>query len=453
MRASGGGGGGARPAGRKKRAVGGGDEWVIDVAEGPIRQVLISNEFDRLGEEYVRRIDYLVPDSRFGLSFSRRGVHYVVAFSKEEGDEEFYILTAEVISRLNQAKAIAKGIRELIVRVDPDHSCWVLTEGAWREHETHGLISAGEPNLADAVVERAPSRLQWNHYQAIASRLLATPVLEAVLVDRHPTVRLCAALRDLGADARVMEQDPFTEEPGVRWHQRRRVQKGVDARVREQDPFSGEPRVRWVAVGLEADPFMEEPGERWVQEGVDASVMEQDSFMEEPRVRWVPIAADADPFTEEARVRWVQIADGPIQWVELGLGTLKAADRGMLDPRVLFLSATGTGLGLGTLCYVPDARIAPDSPQIRMASVRVKSFPLFGRVTRVRWEYADLGVPGRDFSSRISEYLGQDPAVTEAIKSSGSELCIGTDPDRGCWILAADDRPMTKWTSGPTSLK
>ena len=32
----------ARPAGRKKRG-----EWLIDVAEGPIRQILISNHFDR----------------------------------------------------------------------------------------------------------------------------------------------------------------------------------------------------------------------------------------------------------------------------------------------------------------------------------------------------------------------------------------------------------------------
>lgn len=87
-----------------------------------------------------------------------------------------------------------------------------------------------------------------------------------------------------------------------------------------------------------------------------------------------------------------------------------------------------------------------------MVSVRVKSFPLFGRVKRVGWEFLSLPrsefIPGKDrnFSYRISEILCQDPAVTEAIKSSGTDLCVATDPDCGCWILAAADRPMTKWT-------
>ena len=99
-------------------------------------------------------------------------------------------------------------------------------------------------------------------------------------------------------------------------------------------------------------------------------------------------------------------------------------------------------------------------PRVRLVSVRKKSFPLFGRVTGMQWEFAnprkghlrpDLAVPGhaqmdRDISLRIVERLAQDPATTAALISSGTEICIATDPDCGCWILAADDRPMTKWT-------
>ncbi len=266
-----------------------------------------------------------------------------------------------------EAAAKDKGVT---VRFDPDRSCWWLTEGVWREREIPYWYHGREPNLADAVAARAPSRLQWDSYQVIARRVLAVPVL--VMRHRPPMEGVCAVLCDLGVDARVMEQGPFTEEPGVRW-------------------------------------------------------------------------------VEEPPVRWVQIADGPIRWVELGLGTLKAKAE-----LITFLSARREELGFGTLCYVPDARLAPDSPRVRMVSDRVKSFPLFGRVKRVRWQSLsllrpDLAVPGnpqrdRDFSIRVSESLGQDPAATATIKTSRTEICVVTDPDCGCWILAADDRPMTKWT-------
>ena len=132
--------------------------------------------------------------------------------------------------------------------------------------------------------------------------------------------------------------------------------------------------------------------------GVDARVMEQGPFTEEPGVRWVRWGVMGAPLTEEPPVRWVQIADGPIRWVESGLGTLKAKAE-----LTTFLSATREGMGFGALCYVPDARIAPDSPRVRMVSDRVKSFPLFGRVKRVRWEDAGLATLGpaqraKDFS-------------------------------------------------------
>ena len=390
----------ARPAGRKKkRVVGGGDEWSVDVAEGPIRQVLISNLLDREmyggGDYYVRRIDYLVPDSRIGPHFSKRCVHFVGVpfFGPHSSERRFEFVSvrseesAEIIAESERNQSFLK------MRVDPDRSCWVLTEGAWRESAPMGIIIDAlkkyEPNLADAVAKRAPSREQWDGYQAIASQVLAAPELVADLVDRQPTKGVCAALRSLGVDARVMEQGPYSEEPGVRW-----IQRGLNPRVMKQDPF-----------------------------------------------------------TQEPPARWVQIAGGPIRWVELGLGTLKpGAEFGLTS----FISARSAGLGFGTLCYVPDARITPDSARVRMVSDRVKSFPVFGRVKRVRWYDVNLLDPGldvpghtqkdKDFSVFISESLGRDPAATEAIKTSGAELCVVADPDCGSWILAADDRPMTQWT-------
>ena len=159
----------ARPAGRKKKGVtSGGDEWPVDVAEGPIRQVLILNHFNPEmwggGDYVVRRIDYLVPDSRIGPHSSGRGVQFVRVRSEEN--------------------IIAESFRKqsFSIRVDPDRSCWVLTEGAWRESVPNWIIKKIEPNLADAVAERAPSREQWDGYQEIASQVLAAPDL----VDRQP---------------------------------------------------------------------------------------------------------------------------------------------------------------------------------------------------------------------------------------------------------------------------
>ena len=321
----------ARPAGSKQWV----EEGLIDVAEGPIRQVWMSHRLlntygDFSHDETETRIDYLVPDSRIGPNFSTRGVHFVGGRWEEETKDKkrSKVSWAELMSRLSQDNSVYER-PNLEIRVDPERSCWVITEGA------RGGIDPA-------------SSLQWNLYQRIASHLLAA----AVLVDRHSTERACAVLLDLGVDARVVEQDPFTKEPRV------------------------------------------------------------------------------------------QIADDPIRWIELALGALKAGTHYIDIHR-------DKPLGFGALCYVPDARIAPDSPKIGMVSVRVKSFPLFGRVKRVRWEVAGPSrhsQRAKDFSLSISESLVKDPAATEATKSCGTELCIRTDPNRGCWILAADDRPMWKWT-------
>ena len=93
-----------------------------------------------------------------------------------------------------------------------------------------------------------------------------------------------------------------------------------------------------------------------------------------------------------------------------------------------------------------------------MVSDRVKSFPVFGLTKRVRWHDVnylrpDIDVLGhtqgdKDFSKILTEKLGRNLAVTEAIKAIGTDLCVVNDPDCGCWILATDDRLMSQWTRG-----
>ena len=151
------------------------------------------------------------------------------------------------------------------------------------------------------------------------------------------------------------------------------------------------------------------------------------------------------PDPEEPPPRWIQITDGPIRWVELGLGTLKPEIELWAQS---FLAGKSSGLGFGTLCYVPDTRITQNSARVRMVSDRVKSFLVFGRTKRVRWQdlnylRPDLDVPGHII---LSENLGQNLAATEANKSLATDLCVVNDPDSGCWILAVDDRPISQWT-------
>ena len=377
----------ASSAGRKEGGSRGGEEWLIDISEGPIHRILISSisSFYDGEVDFVRRIDYLVRDPRISPRFSLRGIEDVVVPSLE--NLQFRAKTTGM-PRFDGADGFY---------FDPDRCCLWMTDGAWR-----GNVNSHElPKPTDAPAAHAPSRLQWDQYGAFASEVLAAPVLHAYLADRQPTEEVCAAICELGADARVVKQGPFTDDAGVRW-----VQHGFHSRSKLRV------MVQWDS---------------------DQQIMKQD--------------------VEEPPLRWIQIAQNPIRWVELGLGTLKP---GTDSKQNSFLLGKSAGIGFGTLCYVPDARITADSARVRMVSERIKSFPVLGRVERVRWHDVnslrpDIDVPGhtqtdKDFSKILSENLGQNLAATEAIKAIGTDLCVVNDLDSGCWILAVDDRPMSKWT-------
>ena len=119
-----------------------------------------------------------------------------------------------------------------------------------------------------------------------------------------------------------------------------------------------------------------------------------------------------------------------------------------------------------TFRFVPDARITPDTPRVELVSVRVKLFPLIGRVIRVRWAVSRPRVHYRvcsrqahywglqgfsvaqlyratEFGARMSESLSQDSAIAQAIKLRRGFM-IGTDPDRGGWILAPHDEAVAE---------
>ena len=178
----------ARPAGVQRKWLRRQEvqEWLIDIGERPIRQVLITHFGNKGGppggapRSWGGRIDYLVPDMRISPNSSKGGVYPVrekkgflgpkvrVRWKKEMFVKTNRIFWPEVISRLTEDDSLSAVIREreqdLKIRVDPDRGCWVIMDVSWRDPMG---------NFAVAVAKRAPSCRQWDSYQAIARHLLA----------------------------------------------------------------------------------------------------------------------------------------------------------------------------------------------------------------------------------------------------------------------------------------
>jgi len=111
----------------------------------------------------------------------------------------------------------------------------------------------------------------------------------------------------------------------------------------------------------------------------------------------------------------IAIREGPIRWVNVRKGS------------------SGQG---GTFYYtgygVPDPRLEPNSPRVRIKTVRVKTSPLFGKVVDLRWEGrdSDLGIIGR---------LNSDAQLKQPIMES-RDVTIEAVGDYGCWIISTETR-------------
>ena len=74
---------------------------------------------------------------------------------------------------------------------------------------------------------------------------------------------------------------------------------------------------------------------------------------------------------------------------------------------------------------VPDARRLTD---LRIRPVRVRSFPVFGRVIEVRWE-------GDDRTYGIGQQLSQDQVVKNLVIDTDDDVTVVARPDHGCWLI------------------
>ena len=171
-------------------------QWFINISEGPIRQAVIESSVHAYSdpdyyEDYVWRIWYRVPligrclpkvFSQFDLSQVLRSVRvrkfpifgkdFEVRWETSKSMPEGDAIISELVARLSQDSMVRKSIVEGVdVAVHTDHSrgCWVFDGGP-------GSDSITPASTTGIFEELAPTREQWDCYQAIARHLLATPI-------------------------------------------------------------------------------------------------------------------------------------------------------------------------------------------------------------------------------------------------------------------------------------
>jgi len=125
------------------------------------------------------------------------------------------------------------------------------------------------------------------------------------------------------------------------------------------------------------------------------------------------------------------------------LGLIEIPERSIrwVNVRKVTTSSGGGPYGGGSTTYyyteygVPDARLGPDSPGTRIKTIRVKSFPVFGKVIDLRWE-------GGDYGTGVIDRLNSDHQLKEPIMKSHG-VTITAISDYSCWIISTETETET----------
>jgi len=107
----------------------------------------------------------------------------------------------------------------------------------------------------------------------------------------------------------------------------------------------------------------------------------------------------------------IDIPEGSIRWINIW---------GMVTANNLIIHYTDYG--------VPDLRLESNSPGLKICSVRVKTFPLIGKVVDLHWK-------GKDFGMGIIGRLNSDISIKHPIMRSRN-VEISAHGDHRCWIMS-----------------
>ena len=110
--------------------------WLVDIAEGPIRHVLVWEEYFPVYSE--------APD------MVNRGFGY-------------WVEDLRILENVSEAEADSG---------DP-YGCWLLPGASWREEGGWGG-GGGVPDIVESVWKHAPTRGEWERYESLARQQLAS---------------------------------------------------------------------------------------------------------------------------------------------------------------------------------------------------------------------------------------------------------------------------------------
>lgn len=80
---------------------------------------------------------------------------------------------------------------------------------------------------------------------------------------------------------------------------------------------------------------------------------------------------------------------------------------------------------------VPDPKVGREFPEVTIRTLRLKGFPLFGKVIDCRWE-------GEDFGLGIIDRFNSEVSIREGL-TNAYDLEIKANPAHSCWVLSPPD--------------
>ena len=114
----------------------------------------------------------------------------------------------------------------------------------------------------------------------------------------------------------------------------------------------------------------------------------------------------------------IDILGGPIQWVNIRLEGSS--------------SIYATSVSYYTEYGVPDYRLGSELIRLKIHSVRIKTFPLVGKVIDLQWK-------GKDYGLGIIGRLNSDNSINSPIMRS-RDLTISANSEQRGWVLSTKTR-------------
>ena len=127
----------------------------------------------------------------------------------------------------------------------------------------------------------------------------------------------------------------------------------------------------------------------------------------------------------EEGIHLVRVNEGPIRQIGFRHGLAPVWDDRVSDP--------GVNIYWGVDYRIPDSRISTAYPIMEFRSVQLKRFPIFGRVTGIRWK---VQLPKDSQSRRMADQLSKNHGLNSSVlELDESELYLTMDCSRREWKL------------------